>query len=86
MVEQTLVVLLVKLAVIASLASALVRFDSFKRTLLREERTLNQRVLLALSIVAPFTGAAAVRVITGTYKAADVGLEGCLLAGFHYPL
>lgn len=82
MVEQTLVVLLVKLAVAASLASALVRIEAFKRTLLREERTLTQRVMLAISITAAFGGAVSVRVATGTYKAADVGLEGCLIAGF----
>ena len=82
MVEQTLVVLLVKLAVAASLASALVRIEAFKRTLLREERTLTQRVMLAVSIAAAFGGAVGVRVATGTYKAADVGLEGCLIAGF----
>jgi two-component system LytT family sensor kinase len=79
--EQTLLVLLVKLAVTASLASVLVRFSAFKRTLLREERTLVQRVLLALSISAAFGGGVAVRVATGTYTAADAGLEGSLLAG-----
>jgi len=35
--------------VVASLASILVRIGRFKRMLLREERTLNQRLLLALS-------------------------------------
>ncbi len=42
-------VLLIRLAVVASLASILVRSNRFKRMLLREERTLKQRLLLALS-------------------------------------
>ena len=82
MAEQLLVTLLVKVAVAASLASLLVRFRAFKRILLTEERTVLERAGLALSLTAVFGGALAVRLITkGTYKAADVGLEGCLIAG-----
>ena len=82
MAEQLLVTLLVKVAVAASLASLLVRFRAFKRILLIEGRTVLERAGLALSLTAVFGGALAVRLITkGTYKAADVGLEGCLIAG-----
>jgi two-component system LytT family sensor kinase len=81
MVEPLLVNLLVKLAVAASLASILVRFEVFKRSLLREDRTMIERLLLAVSISALFGGGVATRVATGTYTAADVGLEGCLIAG-----
>jgi two-component system LytT family sensor kinase len=79
--QQYLVVLLIKLAVAASLASILVRFKVFKRMLLREERTLPQRVQLALSLSIIFAAGVAVRVVTGTYKAVDLGLEGSLIAG-----
>jgi two-component system LytT family sensor kinase len=83
MVEQHLVILLVKLAVAASLASVLVRFDAFKRTLLREGRTLAQRFKLALGLSVTFGGSVALRVVSGnTYKAADLGLEGCMISGF----
>ncbi len=81
MVEQHLIVLLVKLAFAASVASLLVRFEAFKRTLLKEDRTLFERLMLAASFSAVFGGGVAVRVFTGSYKAADMGLEGCLLAG-----
>ncbi|MEZ5401341.1 MAG: histidine kinase [Bryobacteraceae bacterium] len=81
MSEQPLVNLFVKLAVSASLASILVRFRFFKRLLMVEERTLAQRLWMAFSIAAVFGGAVAVRVITGTYKGADVGLEGSFIAG-----
>ncbi len=83
MVDQLLVILLVKLAVAASLASVLVRFDAFKRTLLREGRTVAQRFKLSLALSAAFGGSVVLRVATGdTYRASDLGLEGCLIAGF----
>ncbi len=82
MPEQHLVTLLVKVAVAALLASVLVRFRAFKRILLIEERSVVERAGLALALTATFGGALAVRLITkDTYKAADVGLEGCLIAG-----
>src|SRR5687767_5424053 len=56
MVEPHLVNLLVKLAVAASLASILVRFEIFKRSLLREDRSVVERLLLAGSISALFGG------------------------------
>lgn len=81
MLEQQAVTLLVKLAVSAALASILVRAHVLKRMLLREERTLNQRMVLALGFSAIFGAGVGTRVITGTYNAVDLGLEGSLLAG-----
>ena len=49
MPEEHLIVLMIRLGVVAALASILGRIGRFKRMLLREERTLNQRLLLALS-------------------------------------
>jgi len=80
-VEAYLVLLLLKLAASAALASVLVRSDAFKRLLLVEERTLSQRLYLAAAIALVFGGGVAARVMTGTYKAADLGLEAALLAG-----
>ena len=48
MLQQHLVILLVKLAVAASLASLLTRSARFQRMLMREERTLAHRVQMAL--------------------------------------
>ena len=79
--ERLLVTLLVKLGVVASLASILVRPDAVQRMLLRENRTLNQRLQLALWFSAVFFASVATRVLTPTYQAVDLGLEGALLAG-----
>lgn len=81
MVDQHLVNLLVKLAVAASVASLLVRFTVFKKFLLREERSLRQRLVLALSISAVFGSGVALRVFTGVYMPADMGLEASVIAG-----
>ena len=79
--QQHLVVLLVKLAVAASLASILTRFNAFQQMLMREERTLMQRVQLALSFSALFGAGVATRVLIPAYQAVDLGLEGSLAAG-----
>ncbi len=81
MLEQHLVIPLVKLAVAASLASILVRIGLLRRALLRDERTLLQRVHLAFGFSAIFGAGVAMRIVTGTYQAVDLGLEGSLLAG-----
>ena len=78
---QQLVVLLLRVAVAASLASILSRFSAFQRMLMREERTLMQRVKLALSCSAAYGAGVATRVFTRRYEAVDLGLEGSLVAG-----
>ena len=82
-IEQLLVILLVKLAVAASLASILTRSQRFQRMLLREERTLTQRVQMALVCAIIFGTSVLVRVVgtDNAYAAADLGLEGCLVMG-----
>jgi two-component system LytT family sensor kinase len=82
MLQQHLVILLVKLAVAASLASLLTRSGSFQRMLMREERTLAQRVKMALVCAVIFGAGVATRVVTrGSYQAVDLGLEGSLVLG-----
>src|SRR5579863_1395237 len=82
MVPQTLVILLVKLAVAASLASFLTRFGGFQRMLMREERTLGQRVQLALVCAVIFGAGVGTRLMTHpNYQAVDLGLEGSLVMG-----
>jgi two-component system LytT family sensor kinase len=78
--EDHLIVLMIRLGVVAVLASFLVRFNRFKRMLLREERTLNQRLLLALSFACIFGIGVLIRVIQ-QYKAVDLGMEASLVAG-----
>ncbi|MDX2151048.1 MAG: histidine kinase [Bryobacteraceae bacterium] len=79
--EQHLVILLVKLAVAASLASILVRWGAFQRMLMREQRTLSQRVVMGLSLSCIVAGGVSIRIVTNGYQAVDLGLEGSLLAG-----
>lgn len=79
--EQYLVVLLVRVAVAASIASFLSRFTAFLRILMLEERNLKQRTELALCFAVVFGAGAAVRVIAPGYQGVDLGLAGCLLAG-----
>jgi len=79
--EQYLVVLLVRIAVAASVASVLARLGAFLRMLMREERTLLQRTQMALFYGAVFGAGGAVRVLAPDYKAVDLGFAGSLLAG-----
>ena len=79
--EQQLVVLLVKLAVAASLASILARSGGFLRMLMREDRTLPQRLKLMLSISAVVSAGVGIRILSKGYAAVDLQLEGALLAG-----
>src|SRR5260370_7448396 len=79
--EAPLVTLLVKLGVVASLASILTRLSGAKRMLLREQRTLNQRLRFALGFAAIFGAGVRTRGATVSYLAVDLGLEGSLLAG-----
>jgi len=81
MLEGHLITLLVKLGVVASLASILVRSNAVKRMLMREARTLNQRLQLALWFSGIFAASVATRVAIQTYRAVDLGLEGSLLSG-----
>ncbi|HSP67028.1 MAG TPA: histidine kinase [Bryobacteraceae bacterium] len=82
MPAQHLLILLVKLAVAASLASILTRSSGFQRMLMREERTLTQRVKMALVCALIYGAGVAVRVGThGAYQAVDLGLEGSLVMG-----
>jgi two-component system, LytTR family, sensor kinase len=80
--EQNLVILLVKLAVAASFASVLSRSQRFQNLLLHEDRTVLDRVWLSLGISAFCAGGATLRLLShGAYQAADLGLEGCFVAG-----
>ncbi|MBI5281689.1 MAG: histidine kinase [Candidatus Solibacter usitatus] len=79
--EKQFIILMIKLTAAASIASILSRSSRFLNLLLREERTLLERLQLSFGISA-FCGAGSiVRIFTQTYAAADMCLEGSLLAG-----
>jgi two-component system LytT family sensor kinase len=82
MESQHLLTLLLRVAVAASLASILSRFSAFQLMLMREDRTLMQRVKLALMFSAMYGGSVLFRVLNPLkYDAVDLGLEGSLLSG-----
>jgi two-component system LytT family sensor kinase len=85
--QPYIVILLVKLAVAASLASILARSGAFQRMLMREDRTLAQRVKMALVCAAIYAAGVGTRVVTvrvvapEAYRALDLGLEGSIVMG-----
>lgn len=82
MEPQHLLTLLLRVAVAASLASILSRFSAFQRMLMREDRTLVQRVKLALMFWAVYGASVLFRALNqAKYDAVDLGLEGSLLTG-----
>jgi two-component system LytT family sensor kinase len=82
MEPQQLLTLLLRVAVAASLASILSRFSVFQMMLMREDRTLVQRVKLALMFWVMYGGSVLFRVLNQVkYDAVDLGLEGSLLSG-----
>jgi two-component system LytT family sensor kinase len=81
-VKDQLITLLVKVGVIAAIASFGVRGAAIKRMLLREERTLGQRLRLSLWFTGLFAPGEIIRILnTPDYSALDLSLEGSLLAG-----
>lgn len=81
MPNPLLVTLLIKVGISAAIASFLVRFRFFSHALMTEERSYQQRLLLALCFALAFGVSVSVRIVTSSYQAADLGLEGSFLAG-----
>ena len=80
MERELLLSLLVKIAVMASMASLMLRWSFAKKMLLREQRTIHQRVQLGLLFGAVFLCGTLARLLLG-YKAAELGLESALACG-----
>src|SRR5713226_3875806 len=79
--EQVLLTtLVVKLAVMAALATMLVRYRRFRHILIFERRAWPDRLTFALSLGIPLAAGVAARLLL-QYNAADVTLEGSFLAG-----
>jgi two-component system, LytTR family, sensor kinase len=72
--------LLMKLGVIASLASIIARFGRFKRLIFIEQRTSQEKLEFALLLGVPFALGVLTRVILG-YQLADLSLEVTALGG-----
>src|SRR5215470_3824461 len=82
--DQTLILvtLLLKLGVVAAVASALVRSRRFQELLYRDERNLRQKIQLVLAIGLPFALAAGARIAAPkSFVAGDLSLESAVLMG-----
>src|SRR6476620_5043605 len=78
--QYLLTTLMVKLAVVAILATMLVRFPWFRRILLTEKRDWPERLVFAASLGVPLTAGVVARLLLN-YDAADLTLAGSFLAG-----
>src|SRR5450631_1298748 len=80
--QEQLAALLLKVAVSTSLASIVMRFGPMQRMLLRDDRTLRERLQLAFIFALLFGLSAEFRILTnGKYQAIDLALEGSVIAG-----
>src|SRR4029453_12055060 len=78
--EQFLLTLMAQLAIVAVLATMLVRFPWFRRILLTEKRDWPERLIFAASLGVPLTAGGVARILIN-YDAADLTLAGAFLAG-----
>ena len=76
-----LITLLIKLGVIAAVASALGRSRSFQRLLFAERRSVRQQVRLILLLVVPLALGVWVRVTVPNFYAADLAFETTIILG-----
>jgi two-component system LytT family sensor kinase len=82
-VNSTLIwiTLLVKLGVIASVASVLARAGSFRRLFFAEHRTMRQTLALLAFFLVPLTLGVWVRISVANFLAADISFETVILLG-----
>src|SRR6266511_5899763 len=78
--QLLLITLVVKLAVMAALATMLVRYRRFRHILIFERRAWPDRLTFALSLGIPLTAGVVARLLLN-YNAEDLTLEGSFLAG-----
>ena len=80
--QDQLAALLLKIAVSTSLASIVMRFGPMQRMLLRDDRTLRERLQLAFIFALLFGASAEFRILShDKYQAVDLALEGSVIAG-----
>jgi two-component system, LytTR family, sensor kinase len=80
-VNLILITLLVKLGVVASVASVLARVTTFRRLFFAEHRTPQQTLALLAFIVIPLTLGVWIRTAVPNFLAADISFETVILLG-----
>jgi two-component system LytT family sensor kinase len=78
--QSLLTTLIVKLAVMAVLATMLARFRRFRHILIFERRVWTDRLIFALALGVPLMAGVTARLLLN-YKATDLTLEGAFLGG-----
>lgn len=76
-----LITLLVKLGVVASVASALARASTFRRLFFSEQRTARQTLALLAFFLVPLTLGVWVRIAVANFLAGDISFETVVLLG-----
>jgi two-component system LytT family sensor kinase len=79
--DELLIILLIKVAGAASIASLLSRSSRFLALLLDEERGITQILQFSFAVSLLCGAGSLIRLYTGTYAAADICLEASLLCG-----
>jgi two-component system LytT family sensor kinase len=79
--NQLLLTLLVKLALMAMLATMLARYRRFRHILIFERRGWLDRLVFTLSLGIPLMAGVTIRVLSKGYSGVDLSLEGPFLAG-----
>jgi two-component system LytT family sensor kinase len=75
-----LTTLVVKITIVAALATILVRYHRFRHILISERRAWPERLLFSISLGVPLAAGVTSRLLLN-YDAADLTLEGAFLAG-----
>jgi two-component system, LytTR family, sensor kinase len=78
--QLLLTTLVVKITIVAALATILVRYHRFRHILISERRAWRERLLFAFSLGVPLAAGVTSRLLLN-YDAADLTLEGAFLAG-----
>jgi two-component system LytT family sensor kinase len=78
--QLLLTTLVVKITIVAALATILVRYHRFRRILISERRAWPERLLFSISLGVPLAAGVTSRLLLN-YDAADLTLEGAFLAG-----
>jgi two-component system, LytTR family, sensor kinase len=80
-IQELLFTLLLKVAMAASIAALLARWNTFRRVLFTEERDADQKLKLMLFLAPPLVVGVVLRLLSPAYKFADLSLEGAFLMG-----
>jgi two-component system LytT family sensor kinase len=78
--QLLLTTLVVKITIVAALATILVRYHRFRHILISERRAWPERLLFAIGLGVPLAAGVTSRLLL-SYDAADLTLEGAFLAG-----